>query len=334
MSDNYILPNNISDFIKLRNDEKILFTAGPASLSKENILGLRACFGRDDQDYSRIENYVMNKLRHISGQENIVRLQGSASLALEIISLNFLYGKVLVVSTGFYSNRLLRLAKDAKLISKEIEEIIVVEYKDLENINGRYDWIISCYTETSKGFKISLKLLRKKANQLSSKIMLDATASIGLEPDHNLADVIGFSSCKGLFGLTGAAFIAYKCENKVNVNSFYLNLNSHIEKKMTGPYHSICSLYETLKKHNELKESVKINKKRFCEKFRQYLNIPDVNQPLICTQTKIKIRSKLDKAVLYNSRAINEGSIICHLGEVHLARESKGEIIKSLEIHN
>ena len=51
--------------------------------------------------------------------------------------------------------------------------------------------------------------------------MLDATASIGLEPDHNLADVIGFSSCKGLFGPL-AAFIAYKCENKVSVNSFYL----------------------------------------------------------------------------------------------------------------
>ena len=34
--------------------------------------------------------------------------------------------------------------------------------------------------------------------------MLDATGSIGLERYHELADVISFSSCKGLFGLTGA----------------------------------------------------------------------------------------------------------------------------------
>ena len=30
----------------------------------------------------------------------------------------------------------------------------------------------------------------------------DATASIGLEENHDLADLLAFSSCKGLFGLT------------------------------------------------------------------------------------------------------------------------------------
>ena len=334
MVDNYILPDSIPDFIKHRNNEKILFTPGPSSLSEENILGLRSCFGRGDEDYLKVENYVMNQLKLISGQQNIVRLQGSASLALEIISLNFLYGKVLIVSTGYYSNRLLRLIKDAKIMTQEIDEIEVVPYNDLGNLRGSYDWIVSCYTETSKGFKISLEFLKQKANEFKSQIMLDATASIGLEPNHSLADVIGFSSCKGLFGLTGAAFIAYKCEKKVNVNSFYMNLDSHIEKKMTGPYHSICSLFEILKKHNELKESVKINKEKFSEQYKNYLNVPKDNQPLICTHTTIELKSNLKKAVLYESRGSDKGSIICHLGEVHLAKKSKAEIIRSLEINN
>ena len=39
MSENEILPDNISDFINYRNCEKILFTAGPSSLTRENILG-------------------------------------------------------------------------------------------------------------------------------------------------------------------------------------------------------------------------------------------------------------------------------------------------------
>ena len=334
MSDNDILQKNISDFIKFRNNEKILFTAGPSSLSEENLMGLRPCFGRGDNEYLHIENYVMNELKSISGQDNIVRLQGSASLALEIISLNFLYGKVLIVSTGYYSNRLIKLIKDAKKITQEIDEIVIIAYEDLENISGSFDWIVSCYTETSRAFKISLEYIKKKANNLNSKIMLDATASIGLEPNHYLADVIGFSSCKGLFGLTGAAFIAYKCKNQVNVNSFYLNLNSHIEKKMTGPYHAICSLYEILKKYKDFKESVKINKEIFCEIFKNYLNVPYENQPLICTFTRCKIRSKSNKVVLYDPRELYSGSIVCHLGEAHLGEKSKGEIIKSLKIVN
>ena len=40
----------------------------------------------------------------------------------------------------------------------------------------------------------------KTSKRLKSKLMLDATASVGLEDNHDLADVIGFSSCKGLFG--------------------------------------------------------------------------------------------------------------------------------------
>ena len=48
--------------------------------------------------------------------------------------------------------------------------------------------------------------LKKKCK---SKLALDATASIGLEKNHELSDVAAFSSCKGLFGLTGGAFITF-----------------------------------------------------------------------------------------------------------------------------
>ena len=76
--------------------------------------------------------------------------------------------------------------------------------------------------------------------------MLDATGSIGLEKGHNLSDISTFSSCKGLFGLTGASFIAYNDEPKNNVKSFYMDINTHINKKLTGPYHTIGSLYYVL----------------------------------------------------------------------------------------
>ena len=119
-----------SEFIKFRNEQKYLYTAGPASLVEENLLGMRPCFGRGDKDYSEIENSVLNQLKNLSDHKEIVRLQGSASLALEIMALNFLYGNVLIISTGFYSDRLIHLSNNAKLISNNIITKYVGEFKD------------------------------------------------------------------------------------------------------------------------------------------------------------------------------------------------------------
>ena len=52
----------------------------------------------------------------------------------------------------------------------------------------------SCYTETSCGLKFPIKLLQETSEKLSAKLMLDATASIGLEENHKIADVIAYSS--------------------------------------------------------------------------------------------------------------------------------------------
>ena len=75
------------------HNSKFLFTAGPASLVTENILGLGPCFGRNDSQYLNVEKKVLKKLKNISGHNKIVRMQGSGSFALEVVSLNFLYGK-------------------------------------------------------------------------------------------------------------------------------------------------------------------------------------------------------------------------------------------------
>ena len=48
----------------------------------------------------------MSKLKKIAGQQNIIRLQGAASLALEVGINNFVYGKILVIDSGVYSSRL------------------------------------------------------------------------------------------------------------------------------------------------------------------------------------------------------------------------------------
>ena len=147
-----------------------------------------------------------------------------------------------------------------------------------------------CPTETSLGLHIPIKEIWKVARKVKSKLMLDATASFGLEKDHHYADVLSCSSCKGLFGLTGATFISYKIKPNYYKNSFYLNLFNHENKKMTGPYHTIGSLYYVLKNYNKIKYSVIKNKKIFLKKMKKYLVFPNNNQPLLCTRVKKELK--------------------------------------------
>lgn len=324
--------DTIERFVELRNAEKKLFTAGPASLLPENITGLRPCFGRGDQDYADIETRVLETLKRMSGHQSIVRMQGSASLALEIMALNFLYGRVLVVSTGYYSDRLYWLANSSQRRLGQVKEVAQTGWCEIDKVNGKFDWIFACYTETSCGLKVPVELLHSLAQRLQARLMLDATASIGLEPGHDQADVIGYSSCKGLFGLTGAGFIAYNAQPSVEVDSFYLSTRTHQEKLMTGPYHAICSLADVLPKHDEFKMAVVENKRVFLDRMKDFLTLPQSHQPFLCTHVNCEIKSRDPQAVLYKPRSNAGGSVVCHLGEAHLGRDAHAVILDTLDL--
>lgn len=322
---------SVTELVTRRNSARQLFTAGPASLLDQNLTGLRPCFGRGDEDYLEAENTVLAALRRMSGHPYLIRMQGSASLALEIVCRNYLFGRVLVVDTGFYSERLLTMTTKAISGGRQVSQIDRAHWRDLNTITGKFDWIVACVTETSTGLKLPITSLRQLTDRLGTRLMLDATASIGLEAGHELADVIAYSSCKGLFGLTGAAFIASHELPDHDDDSFYLSYNNHFEKRMTGPYHAILSLVDVLPRHAEFREAVTINKRIFCEKMKPWLSQPDEYQPLLCSHVKRKVSTNNVATVLYSSRYSLEGSIICHLGEVHLGHAACGHILESLE---
>ncbi len=320
----------IKKFILNKNKKK-LFTPGPASLSFENIVSLAPGFGRGDSEYQKVENRVLRKLKKMSKKKNIVRMQGSGSFAIEVMIANFLYGKVLMLNSGYYSERLIQIAKDYKKSNKNIKKIRVIDWEKYNNIDRKYDWIVFCYTETSLGLKLPIKKIFEISKKYNSKIMLDATASFGLEKYHEFADVFSYSSCKGLFGLTGASFISYDQPPQNKIKSFNININSHLNKKMTGPYHPIYSLDLVLKNHSDFLYSVKINKKKFMKQFKNILSIGKDLQPLICTQVEKKVKTNSQDVILYKPRSNINGSIICHLGEVHLKRAARGRILNCIK---
>ena len=322
---------NIKSLIKKENNKKVIFTAGPASLISTNLSNIKPCFGRGDEEYLKTEKKVLSKIKKIAGGFlNISRFQGSGSLAIEIMMANYLFGKILIIDTGYYSQRLYSISNQHKKLFGYIKKVDQINWKDLSSFQKKYDWIVACPTETSCGLKIPIKNLSKFAKKCKSKLMLDATGSIGLEKDHELADVISFSSCKGLFGLTGAGFICFNRKFENYIPSFYLNLQNHIDKKMTGPYQILYSLEKVLEKHSEIKLSVLVNKKRFMKKMENFLTIPIENQPNLCTHVNKIVKSKSKKVILYSPRNNIGGSVVCHIGEAHLGKRAKGNILDLL----
>ncbi len=291
------------------NNNKLMLTPGPAAVLYENLQFLKPIFGRGDEEYQKMLGKVVSWLKNLSGQDQVVMAQGSSTFALELAAHTFLSGNVLLISTGYYSDRLKKLLPEDCKVTK-------CKYKDIDSIDGSYDWVMSAYTETSTAFKVELQKIRDTANDLGAKLYIDATGSIGLEDDHHLADVMAFSSCKGLFGLTGACFVAYK-ENLIQreQDSFYFNLETHKSKMVTGPYHAIASLFGVIDKHNIFKQRVKNSKKEVLDKWSNLVRKD--HQPLLCTFLEGKIEKQDDNIVLYVPRSELTGSVLCHLGEVH-----------------
>ena len=320
--DTWVLTRRIAK----KNKRTILFTPGPASLAYENLESIGPAFGRGDSNYEVIEAEVLEWIKSISGQTKIIRMQGSATLAIEVGLENFVVGNVLLIRTGFYSDRIatiLRVREDVTL--KELE------YEDALKLTDFYDWVIACPTETSIARLIPIPLLNQLARQTNAQLFLDATASIGLESSHHLADVVCFSSCKGLIGLTGAAFIAFKSDPERRPVNFSLNVDTYLDKRTTGPYHAIQSLHPVIKNHTKMKNSVIANKAKMINDHFDVLLHSLENQPLLCTAVSSKVTSNNPSVVLYQSRLSGDFSIVNHLGEVHLGDRARGKILDELD---
>jgi len=301
--------NNCQRSIAQINNQKLMLTPGPAVVLEENIKNLKPLFGRGDAEYTEMARSVTEWIKKISGQDEVVISQGSATFSLELAAHSFVSGNVLLISTGYYSDRL-------KLLLPRTCKVTVCKYEDIDNINGSFDWVLCAYTETSIAFKVDLKKVKSKSTECNAKLYVDATGSIGLEDDHDLADVMAFSSCKGLFGLTGASFVAYKANLILqSTDNFYFNLETHANKMVTGPYHAIASLYGVIDKHSIFKDRVISSKKRVLERWKDLVR--DENQPLLCTYIEGQIIPNDDNIVLYSPRSELSGSVICHFGEIH-----------------
>mgnify|MGYP003718676867 CR=1 FL=1 len=52
---------------------------------------------------------------------------------------------------------------------------------------------------------------------------------------------------------------------------------------------------------------------------------------MLCTYVNTKLKSRDKRVIFYKTRSNLPGSVLCHLGEAHLGKYAKAEIIKKIE---
>ena len=70
--------------------------------------------------------------------------QGSGSLAIEIAIQNFISGKVLLVETGYYSDRVKFILNFLKKEFKKIKKIETISWNKINQLKKIFNWICAC----------------------------------------------------------------------------------------------------------------------------------------------------------------------------------------------
>lgn len=339
----------VQSLVSERNSRKAFLTPGPGNLFAENLVGLVPAFTRGDEDYKSVSAFVLGKIRELTGHERIACLQGSATTAIEVATSSFIRGNVAVIRSGYYSERLLMML-ERKRAALGLDSIVGIDYDAFVH-NGACvegaQWLLAVYTETADAMRLDMELLAQAAQRCGARLFVDATGSINLEDNHELADICVFSSCKGLGGLTGAAFITFKdflLKEKRNPEAFMLDVETFLEGKVTAPVNTICSLSGIAGRFSELGTRVKQSKQLFMEMFAPYIKSKE-NQPNLCTlvnglefdydgsPTNSQDNHNLIKELIipYRPRSQKAGTtVVCHLLDQFPSARPIGSIYQNL----
>ena len=298
---------------------KITLCPGPGAKIEEWQSSQKEYFGRGDKEYLKIKKKTYSWLKKKTGKKNIIAIPGAGTTAAYIAFKNFLNKKILIVKTGYYSERWIKLC--SQIFEKK--NLFICNFDDLDKINFKVDWVIFVYVETAECKIFDIKKIYNFKNRNKCKLMLDATASIGLEKNHNLADVMFFSSCKGLFGPTGLGFIAYDNLKKNNNLNFFDNLITYEKSMFTMGYNCMAALFKISKKHKFYFSRLLYTRKLLLKYSRNKRN------PIIGLDINFKLKKKKN-IIYYKPRDKKSFQPIFFLGFIKFSKKNIKKAIENL----
>ena len=146
--------------MKNLSNTKISFCPGPGAVIPEWFQNQKQFFGRGDNEYEKIKSKTIKWLKKKSGQDQIIIIPGAATTAA-IIALNtFIENEVIVVNTGFYSERWFNYLKK----NEKTKNALYIDYNEFlsPKFNKKCKWVIFVYVETASCKIFDIKKRKKK----------------------------------------------------------------------------------------------------------------------------------------------------------------------------
>jgi len=265
------------DIKSLPDNPYLLLTPGPLSTTK----GVKATMLRDwctwDDDYKNLVQEVREKLVRLGTDKTdrytCVLMQGSGTFSVESIISTAVpeSGKLLVLPNGAYGDRIVQIAKTAK-INCVFNDSGELEPPDLEKLDAtlKEDRAIThvavVHSETTTGMLNPIEKIGKIVKKYGKIFIVDAMSSFGGIPMNIEAldcDFIVSSANKCIQGVPGFGFIIAKKEAlmkcKGQARSLSLDLydqwntmeNDKGKWRYTSPTHVVRAFYQALKELEE-----------------------------------------------------------------------------------
>jgi 2-aminoethylphosphonate-pyruvate transaminase len=265
------------DIKSLPDNPYLLLTPGPLSTTKS----VKAVMLRDwctwDDDYKNLVQEVREKLVRLGTDKTdtytCVLMQGSGTFSVESIVSTAVpeSGKLLVLPNGAYGDRIVQIAKTAK-INCVFNDSGELEPPDLEKLDAtlKEDQAIThvavVHSETTTGMLNPIEKIGKIVKKYGKIFIVDAMSSFGGIPMNIEAldcDFIVSSANKCIQGVPGFGFIITKKEVlmkcKGQARSLSLDLydqwntmeNDKGKWRYTSPTHVVRAFYQALKELEE-----------------------------------------------------------------------------------
>jgi len=265
------------DIKSLPDNPYLLLTPGPLSTTKS----VKATMLRDwctwDDDYKNLVQEVREKLVRLGTDKTdrytCVLMQGSGTFSVESIISTAVpeSGKLLVLPNGAYGDRIVQIAKTAK-INCVFNDSGELEPPDLEKLDAtlKEDRAIThvavVHSETTTGMLNPIEKIGKIVKKYGKIFIVDAMSSFGGIPMNIEAldcDFIVSSANKCIQGVPGFGFILGKKEVlmkcKGQARSLSLDLydqwntmeNDKGKWRYTSPTHVVRAFYQALKELEE-----------------------------------------------------------------------------------
>jgi len=244
----------------------ILLNPGPTNVSESvrNAIKTQDICHREPE-FSEVLQRIRNNLLKVVGGEKthtIIPFVASATGSNEAV-ISSIYGKILLISNGKYSERLGEIAKWYRIPIKELKfhplkpiDLKIIE-KALRN-DKKISHIVLVHHETTTGMLAPLRKIGSLAKKYGKILFADTVSSVGGHDINARLDNLSFftvNSNKCLESFPGISFVIARKDDLVKVKgksrSFYFNLYEqwkYAEEKGQTPFTPAVQLFYAVDK--------------------------------------------------------------------------------------